>query len=419
MEPRERIKAATGHKEPDILPVDFGSTVISGIHVSIVHKLRQHYGLDDPGTPVKVTDPYQMLGEIKDDLKDKIGIDAALLEGKDTFFGYKRENWKEWKLHDGTPVLVPGLFNTEKNTDGSIYQYPRGDKNCPPSAKMPARGFFFDSIIRQKPIVEEELDPSDNIEEFTLLGQSDIKYLKETAIKLRKNKNYAVNASGWSSGFGDIAFVPGPGLKDPKGIRDIEEWYISTFARKDYVREVFTRQAEISLENYRKINKELGQYIDIAMITGTDFGTQTTTFASLDTYRELYKPFHKKINSWIHENTDWKCFIHTDGAIFDMIADFIDAGFEILNPVQISAKGMDPVRLKKEYGDYITFWGAGIDTQKTLPLGTPSEVRDQVRKLIEIFSPGGGFVFSGIHNIQANVPFENVLAMIEAMQEYR
>jgi hypothetical protein len=419
MDPRERIKLATSHRDPDKLPVDFGSSVITGIHVSIVYKLRQYFGLDDPNTPVKVTEPYQMLGEIKDDLKEKIGIDATLLDGKDTFFGISKENWKEWKLFDGTPVLVPGLFNTEKNDDGSIYQYPRGDKNYPPSAKMPAKGFFFDAIIRQKPIVEEELDPKDNTEEFTLIKDKDLEYLKKTAIELRKNNNYAINAGVASSGFGDIAWIPGPFLKEPKGIRDIEEWYISTFTRKDYVKEIFSRQCEIALENYRKVNEVLGQMIDIVMVTGTDFGTQTGTFVSLDTYRELYKPFHKKINDWIHNNTDWKCFIHTDGAIYGLIPDFIDAGFEILNPIQISAKGVDPVKLKKEYGDYLTFWGAGVDTQKTLPLGNTDDVKNEVRRLIETFSPGGGFVFSGIHNIQANVPFENVLAIIEVLKEYR
>ena len=419
MVPRERIKIAIEHKQPDKLPIDFGSTTMTGIHVSIVYKLRQYYGLDDPGTPVKVTEPYQMLGEIEDDLKEKIGIDATLLDGGYTFFSYKQSNWKEWKLDDGTPVLVPGLFNTEKNDDGSVYQYPYGDKSYPPSAKMPAKGFFFDSIIRQKPIIEEELDPKDNVQEYTLLSDRDMESLKETALKLRRNKNYSINASVAASGFGDIAWVPGPGLKDPKGIRDIEEWYISTFTRKDYVKDVFRRQAEIALENYRKVNSVIGDLIDIVMITGTDFGMQGGLFISIDSYRELFKPFHKQINNWIHDSTGWKTFIHSCGGVYDLIPDFIEAGFDILNPVQISAKGMDPVELKKEFGDYLTFWGGGVDTQKTLPLGTPDEIKDEVRELIENFSAGGGFVYSTVHNIQSNVPFENVIAMIEAVQEYR
>ena len=142
MDPRERILNSINHKEPDILPVDFGSSPTSGIHVSIVYKLRQHYNLDDPGTPVKVIEPFQMLGEVKDDLKEAIGIDVTMLDNSSTFFGYNKEDWKEWRIHDGTPVFVPGKFNTIKNEDGSIFQYAHGDREYPPSGKMPAKGFF-------------------------------------------------------------------------------------------------------------------------------------------------------------------------------------------------------------------------------------------------------------------------------------
>ena len=162
---RERIKCTLAHRQPNKLPVDLGSSHTTGIHITNVYRLRQYYNLDKPGTPVKVIEPYQMLGEIADDLKDAMGVDVAILEGKGTFFGYSKKDWKEWKLNDGTPVLVPGLFNTEENEDGSVYQYAKGDKSYPPSAKMPAKGFFFDSIERQKKIIEEELNPEDNLEE--------------------------------------------------------------------------------------------------------------------------------------------------------------------------------------------------------------------------------------------------------------
>ena len=150
MNSRERIRSVLAHKQPDKLPVDFGSSQATGIHVHIVYKLRQYYGLDKPGTPVKVIEPYQMLGEIADDLKDVMGVDVAILEGRGTFFGYNKKDWKEWKLKDDTPILVPNLFNTEENEDGSVYQYAEGDKSYLPSAKMPSRGFFFDCIERQK-----------------------------------------------------------------------------------------------------------------------------------------------------------------------------------------------------------------------------------------------------------------------------
>ncbi len=419
MNSRERIKCALSHKQAGKLPVDFGSSPTTGIHISNVYRLRQYYGLDEPGTPVKVVEPYQMLGEISDDLKDIIGVDVTVLEGKGTFFGYNKENWKEWKLNDGTPVLVPGLFNTQKNKDGSMYQYAKGDKNFPPSAKMPSKGFFFDSIIRQKEIVEEELNPEDNLEEYSLISKKDLNYLKKQAENVYNNTEYAVMGVIGSSGFGDIAFVPGPMLKNPKGIRDVEEWYVSTCTRKDYVKKVFGGQFEIAIENYKRIFKAIGNIIDMVYVSGTDFGMQQGLFISLDAYRELFKPFHKKVNRWIHENTGWKCFVHTCGSVYELIPDLIDAGFDILNPVQISAKYMDPVKLKKEYGRDIVFWGGGVDTQKTLPIGTPKQVKEEVKKLVDIFNSDGGYVFNTVHNVQANVPIENLVALVEAIQEYR
>lgn len=419
MNSKERVLKTLIHKETDKLVVDFGASSVTGMHVSIVYKLRQYFGLDNPDTPVKVIEPYQMLGEIDNDLRDILGSDVAGLGGKDTIFGYSKENWKEWKLFDGTPVLVPRLFNTEANKDGSIYQYAEGDKIYPPSGKMPKDGFFFDSIIRQKPIDEGNLDFSNNVEEFSLLSDKDIDYFKKELQRINPKNDFAIIGMIANSGFGDITFVPGPMLKDPKGIRDVEEWYISTYTRKDYIKKVFHGQLDIALENYKKVNKDIGDSVDVVFVSGTDFGTQQGLFSSLDTYRELFKPFHKKVNDWIHDNTNWKTFIHTCGSIFKIIPDLIEAGFDILNPVQISATGMDPSKLKSNYGKDITFWGGGVDTQKTLALGAPQDVKKQVRELIEIFSPGGGFIFTTVHNIQANVPIKNVIAMIEAVNEYK
>ncbi|MGM0365562.1 MAG: uroporphyrinogen decarboxylase family protein [Actinomycetota bacterium] len=419
MKSRDIINTALNHNQPNEVPVDFGSTATTGMHVSIVYKLRQYFGLDEPGTPVKVIEPFQMLGEIKDDLKEELFVDTVPLWGNNTFFGLKKEDWKEWKLNDETPVLVPGLFNTEKNKDGSLFQYAEGDKKYPPSAKMPAKGFFFDSIIRQKEIDDTNLNPKDNLEEFSLLDEKDLKYLKQEADKLYNCTDYAIVGTVASSGFGDIAFVPGPMLKDPKGIRDVEEWYVSLYTRQEYVKKVFSGQLEIALENYRRINEIIREKIDVVFISGTDFGMQQGLFISLDVYRDLFKPFHKKLNKWIHENTGWKTFIHTCGSIYSLIPDLIDSEFDILNPVQISAKEMEPKKLKRIYGKYITFWGGGINTQKTLAYGTADDVRNEVERLIDIFNKDGGFVFNTVHNIQANVPIKNVIAMAEAIKKNR
>ncbi len=419
MNSRERICSALKHSTPDKLPVDFGGTSTSGIHVSVVYKLRQYFGLDQPGTPVKVIEPYQMLGEINDDLKQMMGIDTTSISGPGTFFGFKNENWKLWKLWDGTPLLVPEKFNVETNSDRSIYQYAEGDKNYPPAAIMPKKGYFFDSLSRQKSFKENELNPYNNTEEFRPLSDDDLKYITDSTEEKYKNTEFALVGSVASSGIGDIAFVPGPMLKEPKGIRDVTEWYISTITRKDYLKKVFEIQCEVALENYKRVHDLVGDKLTAVFVSGTDFGTQDRLFSSVDNYRQLFKPFHLKINNWIHDHTSWKTFMHSCGAIKELLPDFIEAGFDIINPVQISAAGMDPYKLKKEYGKFLTFWGGGVDTQKILALGSAAEVKEQVKKMIEIFNNDGGFVFNTVHNIQANVPLDNILAMLEVIQKYR
>jgi uroporphyrinogen-III decarboxylase len=158
--------------------------------------------------------------------------------------------------------------------------------------------------------------------------------------------------------------------------------------------------------------------MDAIYICGTDFGTQESTFCSPEQFRELWLPSYRKINDWIHAHTTWKTFKHSCGAVESFIPLFIEAGFDILNPVQVNAKGMDPVQLKKNYGKEIVFWGGGIDTQKTLPFATPEKIREEILRLCEIFAKDGGYVFNTVHNIQANVPLENVVAMVEAVKEF-
>ncbi len=291
--------------------------------------------------------------------------------------------------------------------------------NVSPSAKMPRNGFYFDSIIRQPLINDKKLNVEDNLEEFGILSNDDLDFIKHRVNDLYYNTDYAIVANFGLSSFGDIAYVPGPSLKNPKGIREIGEWYMSLVARKDYVYEIFNKQCEIALKNFEKIYKTIGNKISVVFSSGTDFGSQRGLFTSSETYRDLFKPFHAKVNSWIHKNTKWKTFNHTCGAVYPLIEDFIEAGFDILNPVQTSAEGMDPIKLKKEYGKDIVFWGGGIDTQKILPFGSKKEVIDQVKDRIEIFKTGGGFIFNSIHNIQAKLPIENVVAMFETIKKYK
>jgi uroporphyrinogen-III decarboxylase len=163
----------------------------------------------------------------------------------------------------------------------------------------------------------------------------------------------------------------------------------------------------------------VGDKFQVVFVSGTDFGTQRGLFCSLDSYRRLFKPFHRAVNDCIHRRTCWKTFVHTCGAVAKLVPDLIEAGFDVLNPVQCSAEGMDARQLKKEFGRDLVFWGGGVDTQTTLPFGAPEDVYRQVRERIDIFAPGGGFVFNSVHNVQSNVPLENMLAMFRAIRDSR
>ena len=416
MNSRERVLAALQHRQPDRIPVDLGGSPTSGLHVSCVAALRDHYGLEK--RPVKVYEPYQLLGWIDEDLKRAMELDVEAAPGRGTMFGFPIEDWKPWRTQQGLEVLVPGRFNTKVDSKGDVLMYPEGDTSAPPSARMPKGGYFFDAIIRQEPIVEEELDPADNLEEFKPISDADLAHYAREA-KRAAATGRAVMSGLPGTNLGDIAQVPAVFLKRPKGIRDITEWYISTKARKDYVRTVFERQTDIALENLEKIRRAVGDLFDAVWVCGTDFGTQTSSFCSVETYRDLYLPYYKKVNDWVHSHTRWKTWKHSCGAVEKFIPSFIECGFDILNPVQCSAAGMDPAILKERYGKRIVFWGGGVDTQKVLPFGTPAEVRAQVEERCRVFSPGGGFVFNAIHNIQANTPVENIVAMLEAVRKFR
>ncbi len=415
---RQRVIKALNHQEPDRVPLDLGASAVTGMHVSSVYRLRQALRLDLPGSPVKVVEPYQMLGEIASDLMDALGVDVVPLGPPQTLFGFVNEGWKEWKLFDGTPVLVPDGFNADPDENGDILMYPEGDRAVPPSGRMPQGGFYFDSISRQAPINEEHLNPEDNLEEFGPVSENTLSHFRAGVEALEKGTDRAILANFGGTGFGDIALVPAPWLKHPRGIRDVEEWYISTAVRRQYVRKIFERQCEIALRNLAKIHAVVGNRVDVVFVTGTDFGAQNGPFISTNSYRELFKPFHLEVNNWIHRHTTWKTFTHSCGSVTALIPEFIDAGFDILNPVQCSAAQMDPATLKERFGKLLTFWGGGVDTQRTLPFGTAEEVRHEVRDRIRIFSPGGGFVFNTIHNVQVGVPVENLLAMYEAVSEY-
>lgn len=414
MTSKQRIRAAVEHHEPDQIPVDFGASFITGIHCSVIEDLRKHYGLEDQ--PVKICEPYQMLGLVEDDLKEAIGIDTVSVFPNRTIFGFVNENWQPFRTPWGQDVLVSEHFKTKIDEQG-VYIYPQGDTSAPPSGHMPPASYFFDTIIRQEEIDEDNLKLEDNLEEFSPMKEDERAYWQKESSAIADSERAVVTHLNGTC-LGDIALVPAPFLTHPKGVRDITQWYMTIVEEPDFIAALFDRQVDIAVENMKQLYEVAGNTIDIVVVCGTDFGTQESTFCSRDTFDQIWKPRYRRINDWIHQNTHWKTFKHSCGAIESFIPNFVEAGFDIINPVQCSAKGMDPKTLKDRYGDQITFWGGGINTQKTLPFGKPEDVRREVLERCEIFSVGGGFVFNAIHNVQALTPIENFVAMIEAVKEF-
>jgi hypothetical protein len=412
---RDVVVSALNHAEGSRVPIDFGSTAVTGIHASCVAALREHYGLEK--RPVKIHEPFQMLGSVEEDLQNAMGIDVTGVFARKTMFGFPIDaDWKPW-MFNGLEVLVPQDFNVTLTPNGDTLIYPEGDMSVPPSGRMPQGGYFFDAIIRQKPIEESKLNPEDNLEEFTPASEQDISWFAKSA-KAARATGRAVIAGFGGTALGDIALVPAPFLKDPRGIRDVAEWYMSTRSRRSYIQKIFERQCEVAIGNLQRIHAAVGNDVDAVFTCGTDFGTQTSAFCSVSTFRELYFPYYKQVNDWIHRNTNWKIFKHSCGSVERFIDSFIESGFDILNPVQCSATGMDAEHLKERYGSRIAFWGGGVDTQKVLPFGTPAEIREQVLRRCEVFSKHGGFVFCSIHNVQACTPVGNIVAMINAVHEF-
>jgi hypothetical protein len=361
-----------------------------------------------------------MLGTVEPDLLQKIGADVLPLWNRGNLLGLSNRMTQNWIMPDGTPVLMPDNFEYDVDEKGDTWVYPSGDRAAPYSLHMPAGGYFFDNIYRSPPVDEDNLTPVEDFKDnYNLATEADCIHWERESKRLYEETGFAIIGILGGMGLGDVAEIPGPFIRHPRGIRDIEGWLMAHLMYPDYVKSVFEYQTSVALRNLEMYRQAVGDRIQVVWLSGTDFGTQFGLMQSKETFISMYKPYYKKINDWIHRYTSWKVFYHSCGAVEALIPEFIDMGMDILNPVQCSAMGMEAKHLKDTYGDRIVFWGGGVDTQRVLPMGTPDEVREQVRQRLEIFSPGGGFVFATIHNIVAKVPPENIIAMMDTIREFR
>lgn len=416
---RERLHQTLNHIEPEEVVVDMGATSVSGINANALARLRDALGLEK--TRIKINEPLQLLGEIEEDLRQKLHLDCVDVAGDTTIFGFSNEGRKPWVMQSGLEVDIPEEFRTSVDEQGRTYLYPQGDVSAPPCAMMPKGGFFFDNITRGSAELDEDMASAreDFKDDYGVLRDEQLEKLAKKCDDYYHNTDYGIVYSGNLAAIGDFAIVPGPNVKYPAGIRDLPDFMMAHSVCPDYIHEVLDMHVEAGIENAKRIFQACGNKIQVMCVSGTDFGTQNGPFMSLDTFREFYKPRYKRINDWIHENTTWKTFFHSCGAITSFLQDFHECGVDILNPVQLSAKGMDGKELKMKWGDKFVFWGGGVDTQRTLPFESPADVYQEVTERLELFAKGGGYVFNTTHNIQSQTSAENLIAMFEAIEDYK
>ncbi len=403
MNSRERILAAIAHRQPDRVPVDMGGTIMSGVMALALHPLRKALGL--PDRPVKVYEPYQMLGEVELDLVEALGIDVLPVEPDALFFGLPRRDWKPWRTWDGTAVLVPGLFRPEPDGEGGLVLRFAGDPKGEIVAHMPKNGYYFDKAGDQTLHDDFQPPPLAEMERQykALMPPAKLDFLAARAQALRPTGK-ALLLGVWHD-FG------------PPVVGNVPDWLCLMASDPDYVKRLFEMKTEADLRTLERLWGAMGGTIDVIGIDGQDFGTQRSELFGPDMFDEFYLPYYTAINAWIHARTPWKTWKHTCGANRQFLPSLVKSGLDCLNPVQTGAAGMAAEGLKADFGRDLTFWGAGADTQHILPFGTAEEVYEDVRKRLKVFMPGGGFVFNAIHNLQAKVPAENMLALFQAVKD--
>ncbi len=410
MNSRERIIATIEHREPDRVPLDFGATPSSGFSAIAYTNLYKYLGITGQ---TKVYDVVQQLAEPEEWCLDGFGIDvidiARAIHTKET-------DWKASRLPDGNASYVPSWFNPVRAENG---EYQVFDNEGDMVARMPEGATFYDQTYF--PYIDDYPDNYADLSRamqkvlWSYLAQSPWQDagrpnfwedLRATCIELRSTTDRAL-----FMGIGCNLFEWGTFL------RRIDNFLMDIISEPEEVEALLDALLSIHLQTLKKACTYLGDIIDIFRF-GDDLGMSTGPFMSPDTYRNLFKPRHKQLVTYLKEHSTAKAFLHSCGSIYKLLPDLIDVGYDIINPIQTNCTDMEPRTLKKEFGSSITFWGAGADTSSILNHSTPEVVRQHVLERLEIFSPGGGYVFNTIHNIMPDVPPENIIAMIKALNEF-
>lgn len=379
MTPRERVLSALSHEEPDRIPIDLGGNQ-TGIHKFAYQALVEHLGIEDE---LRIMDPVQQLAQPCEALLERFHVDTryiaagAASDWKGGIVQNERDGrlWHDltdewgvtWSMPDDQPYYMDLSHHPLANAtidDLRAYPFPKGD------------------------------DPG------RFAG------LRERALEIKEQTPYAV-----------VSGISGVVYETCWYLRGLEQWFTDVLANPEFCAALLDQTCQYWMDWFRVFLEEVGDVVDVIMI-GDDLTGQTGPLFQPQFYRDIVKPRHKRLVQYIRSRTDAKIWYHTCGACKIYIPDLLDNGIDALNPVQISAEGMDPAELKREFGQRLVFWGGAIDSQGVLPSASPEEVRDSVRRNLEIWKPGGGYVFNSVHNIQAGVPPENIAALYDAGYEF-
>jgi len=406
MTSRERVEKALNFEKPDRVPIDLGAMRASGIPASLYEKLRSRMGVSGP---IKIFDSMQILAQVEPEVLDHFHADVVPMDV--TMAGWQMANAQTGVPHSlftGTQVHFPPGTNITVEPDGSWSQR---DAEGSVFARMPKDGFYFDF---DRPTMDGKIDP-DAFSPPHTVSDAELRAVETLTAHLYDNTDKAI--LGWGASLSVIGLSALLGDNITQG--SLDTWLMMLMAEKQTANEMMGRFVDSIIDRLILYHQAVGDRCVAWGVGSDDAGTQRGGLISPETFAEMIKPHYKRLCDWVHANTNWKTYLHSCGAIGDYIEHWIDAGIDILNPVQISATGMEPERLMKDFGGRIVFWGGGCDTQHVLPLGNPDEVRRHVRHNIEVFnSTSGGYVFTQVHNIQADVPAENVEAMLHAAYEF-
>jgi uroporphyrinogen decarboxylase len=404
MTPRERILKTCNFQEPDRVPIDIGGSQVSGLCIDHYCDLLRYLNIEE--LP-KVYEQFEMLARVEEPIRKRLRGDVISLENPSMRWGLHNKEWKKWRTFKGNEVLMPGDFNPVIDEKGALIL---NDANGNPIARMAKDTLYFEFACgteMSKEIVK--MDPKKWKDSIVLYTDEELKQIAAEAKNLHENTDFAVFGEFGRGGLGSNGLFAG---------HKVTDWFCILLTEREYADEILQATAERAVENAKLYLEAVGDSIDIIFVSGTDFGTQRVEFFRPEIWHDLFLPRYKMVNDYIHKNSRAKTFIHSCGSIYNIIEYIIAAGFDILNPVQVTAGNMDAARLKEKFGGRIVFWGGGVDTQTVLPFGTEDEVREQVKERIKIFAPGGGFVFNPTHCIQYGVPPKNLLAAADTAYEY-